>query len=289
MSLGKIIAIITTLCILIGCNGDRNEGEPKLPEPTDGIQFSIDDQTFSTTKVKAFTSEGEEENTTQMVIIGESEDGRLAEFLIKDINREQSSLSVEQGAQASFSYLDNGQLCTTALTMNNDSSINIDQHDPVTNFIAGSFSGFECGGTIPNTLGSGSFAVNYEEVELENSLLLNLNGTPLVPVMVFVNVTSEPLNTTQVTGFNGGTESYTLILKNDLPAGTYAMNEFDVAPYFFYSDADLNQYETVSGHVTIEDFDEFERVLRGEFVAELVSGSSAEEVHCEGSFEFFVF
>ena len=118
-------------------------------------------------------------------------------------------------------------------------------------------------------------------------MVLNLNGAPLIPAKVFVSVTSEPLNTIQVTGFNGGTESYTLVLKNDLPAGTYAMNQFDVSPYFFYSDADHNQYETVSGEVTIEAFDEFDRVLRGSFVADLVSGE--EEVEAEGSFEIFVF
>jgi hypothetical protein len=67
------------------------------------------------------------------------------------------------------------------------------------------------------------------------------------------------------------------------------MNEFDFAPYFFYSDADLNQYETVSGQVTLEAFDEFDRVLRGSFIAELVSVTDATEVHCEGQFEIFVF
>ena len=168
----------------------------------------------------------------------------FAEFLIKDINRAHSSLSVERGAQASFTYSDSHQRCKTALTMNNDSSINIEQHDPVSNFIAGSFSGFQCGGSITSTIGAGTFAAKYQEVELENSLVLNLNGAPLIPAKVFVSVTSEPLNTIQVTGFNGGTESYTLVLKNDLPAGTYAMNQFDVSPYFFYSDADHNQYET---------------------------------------------
>ncbi len=286
MSLGKTIAILIILSA-VGCSGDRNEGEQKMPEAPAGIQFAFEDQAFTAAKVKAYTADGEDENTTQMIIVGESEDGRFAELIIKDIDKEQSSLSVEKGAQASFTFIDDDQRCTTALTMNNDSSINIDQHDPVTNLIAGSFNGFECGGAVTNTVGAGTFSVNYEEVLLENSLVLNLNGEPLVPAMVFVNITNEPLNTIQVTGFNGGTESYTLILKNDLPAGTYAMNEFDVAPYFFYSDADHNQYETVSGEVTIENFDEFERVLRGEFVAELVSGE--EEVHCEGSFEIFVF
>ncbi len=288
MQHGKII-LLSLLCVLLACSGERTEGEQPTSAPTERIQFVFDSNSFTASKIKAYTAPGEEENTTQLVVVGESEDGQLAEFHLKNISRESSSLSVEKGAEASFTYRHNDDLCTTALTMDNDSSINIDQHDPVTNLISGSFSGFDCGGSIENTVGAGSFAVTYEEVTLENSLLLDLNATPLVPAMVFVSATPEPINTIQITGFNGGTESYTLILKNDLPAGTYAMNEFDFAPYFFYSDADLNQYETVSGQVTLEAFDEFDRVLRGNFVAELVSVTDAAEVHCEGQFEIFVF
>ncbi len=288
MQLGKII-LLSLICVFVACSGERSEGEPPVPLPEEGIQFAIDDNNFNASKIKAFTAPGEEENTTQLIIVGASPEGHLAEFHIKNISKERSSFSVEKGAEASFSYRTDNEHCTTALIMNNDSSLNIEQHDPVTNFISGSFSGFECGGNIENTVGAGNFAVTYEEVTLENSFLLDLNAAPLVPAMVFVSATPEPINTIQITGFNGGTESYTLILKNDLPAGTYAMNEFDFAPYFFYSDAELNQYETVSGQVTLEAFDEFDRVLRGNFIAELVSVTDATEVHCEGQFEIFVF
>lgn len=288
MHQSKII-IFSIICTLLACSGDRNDSEPSNQIITEEIKFTIEDQSFNATKMKAFVAAGEEENTSQLVIVGESANGSLAEFHIKNISKEQSSFSVEKGAEASFNYKNGNEVCTTALVMDNDSSINIEQHDPATNFISGSFNGFECGGTIENTVGAGNFAITYEEVELENSLLLNLNGSPLVPAMVFVSETPAPINTTQVTGFNGGTESYTLILKNDLPPGTYAMNEFDVAPYFFYSDADLNQYETVSGSVTLEAFDDFDRVLRGSFIAELLSVSGADQVHCEGDFEIFIF
>jgi len=284
MNYGKIVLGVM-IVLAIGCTGERSEGEQKRSLP--GMQFSLGDKSFNSNNIKAFTSEGEEENTKKMVIVSENEDGGLAELYIKNIDKNHLSFSVEKGAEVSFRYKDDQILCTTALTMNNDSSLNIDQHDPVTNFISGSFSGFDCAGTMDNSIGAGRFAVNYEEVSLQNSLLLDLDDSPLVPGMVYVNVTPEPMNTIQITGFNGGTESYTLILKKDLPAGNYEMHEFDVAPYFFFSDAEHNQYETTSGEVTLEPFDEFTRILRGTFTADLTSDVG--DVKCEGSFEIFVF
>ena len=194
---------------------------------------------------------------------------------------------MEEGAAATFAIIENGDKCTTALTMENDSSISIEQHDPAMNFVEGSFNGLECKGEQTQEIGPGKFAVNYEVVLHQNSLSLALDGEEVIPAQTFVSITPEPLNTIQITGFNGGTESYTLILNKDLPAGTYEMNEFDVAPYFFFSDAAHNQFNATGGTVTLDDFDAFSRVLSGSF--DVTTSSGSDEVHSTGEFEVFIF
>jgi len=65
------------------------------------------------------------------------------------------------------------------------------------------------------------------------------------------------------------------------------MNEFDVAPYFFFTDDDLNQFDAISSTVTIDPYNQFDRVMTGRLNILTKSGQS--EVLCEGEFEIFVF
>ena len=278
---GVALAVILAV---VACSGDRPDTEPQVPPQTVGLSFGSD---FIASKIAAFSITDESQNTQRLLIIGESSTGKTAEILINDINKELSSFSVEKGAAATFAIIENGDKCTTALTMENDSSISIEQHDPAMNFVEGSFNGLECKGEQTQEIGPGKFAVNYEVVLHQNSLSLALDGEEVIPAQTFVSITPEPLNTIQITGFNGGTESYTLILNKDLPAGTYEMNEFDVAPYFFFSDAARNQFNATGGTVTLDDFDAFSRVLSGSF--DVTTSSGSDEVHSTGEFEVFIF
>ena len=235
--------------------------------------------------------DGDQPNTKQVLIVGQSASGDVAELQIKNVNQPEVSFNVARGAEASLSYRDADEMitCTTALTMDNDSSVNIEVHDSITNTLTGSFTAVNCAtlASETNELSEGTFHVNYEEVEFQNKILFDIGGVEVDPSSVFLRIIPEPMNIIQIIGFNGGTENYTLILKSGLPAGTYRMNEFDVAPYFFFTDNDLNQYDAVSGTVTIEPYNKFDRILRGSF--DILTQSDQTEVKCTGDFEIFVF
>lgn len=272
----------------MSCGGDNQEGNSGTPPKAPSFSFEYESgQLFKAQEFKAFAVEAEEEGAKKVLIVAADGAGATAELQIKNINRPSSSFSVEKGAQAGFTLNSADLYCTTALTMDNDSSLNIDAHDETTNYLSGHFVGFDCQGSSTKTMGRGSFAVNYQDVLDENQLTLEINGETIEPEMVFVSVTPDPISTIRITGFNGGTESYTLILKKDKYNGTYQMNEFDVTPYLFFSDADQNQYNALSGSVSLSSFDEFERTLTGSFEAEMLSG--AEKSNCRGEFKIFVF
>jgi len=272
---------------LMSCGGD-NQDSINQPPLAPSFSFEYDDgKLFEAQEFKAFAEDTEEEGAKRVLIIASDASGATAELQIKNINKSSSSFSVEKGAQAAFTLNSSELYCTTALTMDNDSSINIDNNDTVTNFLSGHFLGFDCTGSTTRTFGKGAFAVTYEDIAVKNAISLDIDGEEFEPDMVFVNVTPEPVATIRITGFNGGTESYTLILKKDKYDGTYQMNEFDVTPYFFYSDANQNQFDAQSGFVSISAFDVFERTLSGSFEAHMKSGT--EERICKGEFNIFVF
>ena len=289
----KIVNVLVLVLIIASCSdGDRNM-EPNssaMPEAQDFV-MAYKGRAFKAVEYSAFAKDGVQPESKEVLIVAKSETGDIAELHMKDVNQADVSFNVARGALATLSYDAQGEIntCTTALTMDNDSAVTIELHDEINNTVTGSFAAVSCANLANQTheLSSGSFHVAYRDVDFQNRLDLVLDGMEVVPSDIFVKVIPEPMNTIQITGFNGGTQNYTLILKSDLAAGTYSMNEFDVAPYFFFTDDDLNQFDAISGTVTIDPYNQFDRVMTGRLNILTKSGQS--EVLCEGEFEIFVF
>lgn len=289
----RIFIVLVLVLVVASCSdGDRNmEPNSSAMPVAQEFEMAYMGRAFKAVEYSAYAKDGVQPESKEVLIVAKSETGDIAELHMKNVNQTDVSFNVARGALATLSFdaKDETNTCTTALTMDNDSSVMIELHDDINNTLKGSFTAVSCANLSNQThqLSSGAFHVEYQEVDFRNRLNLVIDGTEVVPSDIFVKVIPEPMNTIQITGFNGGTQNYTLILKSDLAAGTYSMNEFDVAPYFFFTDDDLNQYDAMSGTVTLDPYNQFDRVMTGRL--DILTKSGQKEVQCQGEFEIFVF
>lgn len=288
--LTKLSCFLLLIIASISCSNEPEKPIDSIQRPAQPFfKFKAENVPFEANNFKAYIKKASHTGHRELLIVGQNPNGDISQIRVKNVLSSTSSFNAEAGSIASLSYTPLGQnKMTTELTTDNNSSLIIEKYDSLTNTITGKFDSVFCSNNagVVYHISEGTFSLRYEDIIEEDELYLTLNQEEITPAMTFVKSIPEPLNTLQITGFNGGTESYTLILKNDLKQGTYQMHEFDVAPYFFYSDKDLNQFDAVTGTVTIESFDIMQRVLTGSFDANMRNGTN--ESKSSGEFSIFV-